>query len=352
MNQPLLSVIMPICNGANYLDQALQSVLSQRDDGIEVIAIEGGSTDGTVDILNSYRSRLDLNIFTSENSDNWVVKTNRGMTRARGDFVCFLHHDDLWSEGRLSVLRSLIRRAPDATMFLHPSWFIDPRGKRVGLWRCPLSQGVELEPDLLVERLLVQNFISIPAPLFSRAQALRVGGLDTALPYTADWDFWLKMMATGKTVYYPRALSAFRIHPQAQTMQASLDIADFRRQLEAVLERHLDRHGAVRGIDRRILHVALFSIEVNIGLAAWAHGCESNPLHLLAEFFRLGPAGWHRYLRDSRIIERSLPRYRIGLARHPTGSRRPPARLEMHTGLGRAPSQGEIRRPDEDAAHA
>ena len=53
MNQPLLTVIMPICNGENYLDQALQSVLSQRDDGIEVIAVDGGSTDGTIKILES-----------------------------------------------------------------------------------------------------------------------------------------------------------------------------------------------------------------------------------------------------------------------------------------------------------
>ena len=163
MTQPWLSVVMPVFNGANYLDHALQSILSQRDDGVEVIAVEGGSTDNTVDILNSYRGRLHLKLFTSELCESWVAKTNHGLANARGDYVCFLHHDDLWSEDRLRVLRLLVEQAPDATMFLHPSWFIDPEGMRVGVWRCPLSHGLELEPEFVVERLLIQNFISIPA---------------------------------------------------------------------------------------------------------------------------------------------------------------------------------------------
>jgi hypothetical protein len=208
----------------------------------------------------------------------------------------------------------MVDQVPDTTMFLHPSWFIDPTGKRVGMWRCPLAHGVELGPERVVERLLVQNFIAIPAPLFSRAEALRVGGLDEVLWYTADWDFWLKMAAAGKTIYYPRALSAFRIHPHAQTMQGSSDTNDFRRQLEIVLSRHLRREGATHCIKPSIQRVARFSIEVNTSLAALAHGCKSNPFHLLSGFFGLGPPGWHRYLQYSRIIERAISRYRIGLA--------------------------------------
>ncbi len=331
MTRPWLSVIMPIRNGENYLDHALQSVLSQRDDGIEVIAVEGGSTDKTVDILNAYRGRLHLRLLSAQGLDNWVDKTNHGLAHARGDYVCFLHHDDLWAEDRLRVLRATIEKAPDATMFLHPSWFIDPEGKRVGLWRCPLAHGVELEPEFVVRRLFVQNFISIPAPLFSRKQALLVGGLDPALPYTADWDFWLKMTSTGKTYYHPRALSSFRIHPHSQTIEASLRLDDFRRQLDVVLDRHLDRRDVGRIEHPRLRRVARFSIEVNTGLAALAHGFRSNPIRLLSEFLGLGPAGWHQYLRDSRIIERTLPRYRIGLAHGPLGSGRLPNLLSVRS---------------------
>ena len=315
MEQPWLSVVMPIYNGENYLEQALRSILDQEDDRIEVIALEGGSTDRTADILNTYAHWLPLRLFVCPHFKNWVARTNHGLSHARGDFVCFLHHDDLWLEGRLDVLRSLVRKAPGATMFLHPSWFIGPQGNRVGSWCCPLPHDVEIEPEVMIERLLVQNFISMPAPVFSRVAVLKVGGLDEGLWYTADWDFWLKLAAAGKTYYHPRPLSAFRIHPQAQTMQGSADIQDFRKQLETVLSRHLDTCQST-DVSRRIAQrVARFSIDVNTYLASFIHGRESSVLRLLPKFLSLGPVGWHRYLRDSRIVERTLPRYRIGLAK-------------------------------------
>ena len=320
MSQPWLTVIMPVYNGEKYLDHALQSIVAQHDDGIEVIVAEGNSTDKSVDILKSYVGWLPIRIFQSETRDGWVAKTNRGLLNARGDYVCFLHHDDLWLEDRLRVLRSLVGQSPDTTMFLHPSWFIDPAGKRVGMWHCPLEPGVELDPEHVVDRLLVQDFIAIPAPLFSRAQALRVGGLDEALWYTADWDFWLKLAAVGKTIYHPRPLTAFRIHPHSLTMMGSADITDFRGQLDTVLERHLGRWDARHAISPLIQRVAHFSVEVNTCLAAWAHGRKPDLLQLLTGFLRLGPAGWHRYLHDSRIFERAFPRYRIGLAALPHGS--------------------------------
>ena len=306
MEQPWLSVVMPIYNGENYLEQALRSILDQEDDRIEVIAVEGGSTDRTADILNTYANWLPLRLFVCPHFKNWVASTNHGLSHARGDFVCFLHQDDLWLEGRLDVLRSLVRKAPGATMFLHPSWFIGPQGNRVGSWTCPLPHDVEIEPEVMIERLLVQNFISMPAPVFSRVAALKVGGLDEGLWYAADWDFWLKLAAAGKTFYHPRHLSAFRIHPQAQTIQRSADIRDFRTQLETVLARHVDglrSTGVNQGIFRRVAH---FSIDVNTLLAAFVHGRQSGLWRLLPRFLGLGPAGWHRYLRDSRIIERTI----------------------------------------------
>ena len=148
---------------------------------------------------------------------------------------------------------------------------------------------------------------------------LRVGGLDEELWYTADWDFWLKMAAAGAIIYHPRPLTAFRIHAQAQTMQGSSNISDFRRQLEIVLARHLRVRESTCARSPLTQRLARFSIEVNTSLAASVHGGGSNMVGLFLRFLGLGPAGWHRYLRDSRIIERALPRYRIGLARpeHP-----------------------------------
>src|SRR5205085_1657600 len=102
--------------------------------------------------------------------------------------------------GRLSVLRRLTARHPDVGLFLSPARFIDSRGRTAGMWRCPLPAG-KLAPALVVERLLVQNFIACPSPLFRRA-ALRAGGLCDELWFTADWDLWLRLASAGPVVYH------------------------------------------------------------------------------------------------------------------------------------------------------
>lgn len=319
---PWLSVVMPVLNGANYLASALQSVACQVDGEVELIVVDGGSTDGTIEILSTFADRLPLRFFQRRDLESWVAKTNFGLSQARGNFVSFLHHDDLWLGDRLGTLRELVQRHPDATMFLQPSWFIDQRGARIGVWRCPLPH-VVVEPQLFVERLLVQNFIAIPAPLFSRTAAIGLGGLEEGLWYTADWDFWLKLARAGRTIHHPRPLSAFRIHPQAQTMQGSRQLADFRDQLETVLSRHLAGREGSSGASSQVERVARFSVEVNTNLAALVHGCEAHLASLTWQFLRLGPGGWRRYFRDSRVVERTLSRYRIGLGhrRHQTEPR-------------------------------
>ena len=108
MVHPWLSVVMPVYNGANYLEHALKSILSQHDDEIEVVAIDGDSIDRTVDILKCYADQIPLKIFPRGRDETWMAKTNYGLSQARGKFVCFLHHDDFWLDDRVRTLRSLV----------------------------------------------------------------------------------------------------------------------------------------------------------------------------------------------------------------------------------------------------
>ena len=82
---PWLSVVMPVLNGANYLAQALQSVACQADDEMELIVVDGGSTDGTTEILDSFASRLPLRLFQCDHLKGWVKTTNFGLSQAIGD---------------------------------------------------------------------------------------------------------------------------------------------------------------------------------------------------------------------------------------------------------------------------
>jgi glycosyltransferase involved in cell wall biosynthesis len=315
---PWLSVVMPTYNGAAYLTAALESILAQGDDQIEIIAVDDGSTDATVALLESSTDRLPLRIVQRGRVGNWVANTNYGLSLARGEYVCFLHQDDIWLHNRLAILKDRLARGTAATLLLHPAWFIDSTGKRLGLWRCPLPSSQHfLNPSLVVERLLVQNFISVAAPVVRREAALRVGGLDEDLWYMGDWDFWLKLIAAGKTSYCSRALSGFRIHPLSQTVQRSAQSAEFRRQHEVVLYKHLEVWEKRHPDQAAVRRAARFSVEVNMVLAAYVHGQRPDWASLWRSLRTLGVPEWHRFLRDSRIVERVLARLRMGMQRRP-----------------------------------
>jgi GT2 family glycosyltransferase len=315
MAEPWLSVIMPTYNGAAYLPAALESIAVQGDPDIEVIAVDDGSTDASMPILISHRSRMPLQIVQREHNGNWVANTNHGLSMARGRWVSFLHQDDVWMPNRLAVLRLIAERRPDAALILHPSWFIDHQGRRLGLWRCPLRAGLH-HPASVVERLLVQNFIALPAPVFQREAARKVGGLQEDLWYTADWDFWLKLAATGPTKYVPIPLAGFRIHPLSQTMRRSSQADELRRQLQVVLQRHIQP----QEVSDDVHAVARFAADLNVSLATATHGSRSDWRRLFGDFVALGPAGWQRFFRDSRIAERIAARLRAGVRHIPVGT--------------------------------
>jgi hypothetical protein len=162
----------------------------------------------------------------------------------------------------------------------------------------------------MIEKLLIQNFIAIPAPIFKREIAEVVGSLDQASWYTADWDFWLKVACCGSSVYYPKPLTAFRIHPSSQTIVRSSYLNDFPSQLEDAAEQHLKTWRVSQSRKESSSKIAYFSILVNTSLAGSFHGNHQYMFKLLGNFVMLGPIGGHRYLRDSRIWERVSARLR------------------------------------------
>jgi GT2 family glycosyltransferase len=316
LENPWLSVIVPTYNGASYLDEALESVVIQNDDQVEVIVVDDGSTDQTLQIVESYLNRLQLRIVSGPHRGNWVAATNKGMALARGAYSCWLHQDDAWDAARLQVLRVLTARHPDAELFIHPVWFMDDRSRKVGRWSCPFSARQEtLIPTQFVERLLVQDFLASTAPVFKTNALARSGPLDEQLWFTADWDFWLKLGASGMIVYHPAPLSSFRVHRDSQTMRR---IEQFGSQYSTVLDRHLVRWEGILPDLARISRAARFSADVNVAFARWASGQPAGLLRLAWRFVELGPRGWQRYLRDSRITERVVGRLRAGVLA-PTG---------------------------------
>jgi hypothetical protein len=304
-----LSVIMPTFNGESFVSSALESVRTQDRQGIELIVVDDGSTDRTVEIVREFGKSFPIRLVTPGRIGNWVAVTNIGLQEATGEWACFLHQDDLWLPRRMARLQPELERAPGAIL-LHNAMFVGPDGNRLGPWTCPLPEGL-VQPDEFMEHLLIQNFIAIPSPVFRRRTAIDSGGLDETLWFTADWDLWLRLGAMGPVRFIAETLTGFRVHPASQTAARQVRENEWTEQSATVVERHLPRWKGSKKRYKLIERVAMTSIAVNSALSAASRGESIAPTAVLLELLGLGPLGWHRYLRDSRIVQRVWPRLKV-----------------------------------------
>lgn len=307
-----LSAIVPVHNGAKLLGHTLAAAAAERPEGIEFLIYD--SSDDPSDcreIVERFSSRLALRYEATPECKPWTAKTNRGVSEARGEYVAMLHQDDLWLPGHLGALRCAARRAPGAAMSIAPSRFADIKGRGVGFWNLPFAPG--LHPGLAVaQSLIVQNTIAIPAPMIRRQAWIEAGGMDEELWYTADWDMYLKLALMGEIDVRPEVSSAFRLHGGSLTMAGKNDTSAFARQHLMVLERHLPR--LPESVRARQEPLARAAITLNCVLASGSTGKMPDIRALGRALLHIGPGRIGKFLSDTRIIDRVLPRLRLILA--------------------------------------
>jgi glycosyltransferase involved in cell wall biosynthesis len=309
MERPWLSVIVPSHNDQRWLGAALQSLVDQSDPGIEVIVIDASTTDASLQIVSDFSGQLNIRAQRRLDLPSWPEKANYAVEQAGADRLCILHPDDLWLPNRCAKLRKWLALQPDSIMHLHPCYFIDESGKRVGMWRCPLPGGQFPVPaPIFFQRLLVQNFIAVPAPTIRRDAFLRVGGMDSRLWHTTDWDLYFKIASVGSVYYHSCPLACYRIHKRSLGMQGTRNSDDFRKQHEIVIDRHVGKLSSVS--TNETLRIARASVNVNVALAAAVGGNLSQMAKALISVLALGPRGMHRYFLYSRLVERTSPRVR------------------------------------------
>jgi len=115
MNKPLISVIIPVFNGERFIAEAIQSVLNQNYEPLEIIVIDDGSTDGTADIVKIFEGNI--RYFYQKNSGIAVAR-NAGVTKAKGDFITFIDADDVWAKNKLEIQTRLFENNPEAELVI------------------------------------------------------------------------------------------------------------------------------------------------------------------------------------------------------------------------------------------
>ncbi|MEN9644804.1 MAG: hypothetical protein RL238_1473 [Actinomycetota bacterium] len=203
---PLVSVVTPTYNRADYIAATIDSVLAQDHRAIEVIVVDDGSTDGTEHVLAGFGDRITV---IRQANQGQATAVNVGLGAARGTYVTLVSDDDPLLPGALSRLVLELESRPDV-LVAFPDWYvIDGDGERTALI-------TGLDYSL---RDSVRHHLCMPGPcaLFRRSVLEQVGGWDTRYRWVADYDFWLRIGLLGPFVRVPEPLATWREHSTTAT---------------------------------------------------------------------------------------------------------------------------------------
>ncbi|MGK7900454.1 MAG: glycosyltransferase [Hormoscilla sp.] len=193
---PVISVIIPVYNGAKTIKETIESVLNQTFSDFELILINDGSTDSTLEIVDSIQDSR-VKVFSYVNA-GLAESRNRGIARATGEYISFIDADDLWTQDKLEAQLKALLDKPDAALAYSWTDSIDESSKflRPGAHRT-------VNGDVYAE-LLVENFLANGSNPLIRSQALaEVGKFDNSLLAGEDWDMWLRLAARFHFVAVP-----------------------------------------------------------------------------------------------------------------------------------------------------
>ena len=199
------SIVTPSFNQARYLGETGRSVLSQTGVDLEWLVIDGGSTDGTLDYL---QSLTDPRIrWISEKDQGQSHAINKGLAMATGDVVAWLNSDDVYADHALSRVAQALAAHPDRLWAFGRCDVIDETGQEI-------RHKVTAYKDFYLRRYtyrqhLRENFVSQPAVFWRRAASEQ---LDESLHYTMDYDLWLRLGGKSPPVFIDQVLAHFRFH--------------------------------------------------------------------------------------------------------------------------------------------
>jgi glycosyltransferase involved in cell wall biosynthesis len=206
--KPLVSIVTPSLNQAPFLEDAMRSVLEQDYPRIEYLVVDGGSTDGSIDIIRRHAARLAW--WVSEKDDGQTDAINKGFSRARGEIFGWLNSDDTYVAGAISQAVEAFAACPGCGLIYGDANYIDHAGRRIG--KFPAAQ-----TDY---RRLRQGYVHIPQQAsFFRADLWQaVAPLDPNLFFAMDYDLWLRIARRSQVKYLPEVWANFRLHSAAKTI--------------------------------------------------------------------------------------------------------------------------------------
>ncbi|MDP2660973.1 MAG: glycosyltransferase family 2 protein [Dehalococcoidia bacterium] len=288
---PLVSIVTPSFNQARFLEETIRSVQSQDYPNAEHLVLDGGSTDGSLDIIHRYAENLAYWVSEADRGQSHAI--NKGFARAGGEILSWLNSDDLLRPGAITRAVAGLAGHPEAH-FIYSD--LNVKDELTGKTTCCKSWPIDFAG------LLAHGDI-IPQPtVFMRRSLLdRVGMLDETLHMSMDYDLWLRATATGPAVYLPGPpLATARVHENAKTFA---EHARFAGEILRILDRvYSDPHTPESGLRvKRAAYACAF------WFAAYRCAVNGHEYREAAHLFRISLAwrplsSWRRPLGTMRML--------------------------------------------------
>ena len=223
MVDPKISVITPVYNGADYIQETIESVLNATSRiPFEYIVVNDGSTDSTLQILYKYSKKAKILSFENQGES---ASVNEGLMAAKGEYVLVVSADDPILDGRLFDEAYSILDLNPGIVAVYPDWQV-------------INETGEIKRKIVVDEFSLETLVgrnkTLPGPgaLFRRKSALAIGGRRTKWKFVGDYDFWLRLSALGSFKRIPMNLAQWREHSSSTSVsQKNLHMANERIQV-------------------------------------------------------------------------------------------------------------------------
>jgi glycosyltransferase involved in cell wall biosynthesis len=208
LSTPLVSIVTPSFNQGHFLEETIQSVITQDYPRLEYLIVDGGSTDHSLEIIQRYQDALAW--WVSEPDQGQTEAINKGFARANGDILAWLNSDDTYLPGAIAEAVDYLASNPETGMVYGDANLVDEKGKVIG--RFPARQ-----TDY---QRLRQGYVHIPQQAaFFRGELWRqVGPLDPSFYFAMDYDLWVRLAKVSSLKYLPKLWANFRLHGSGKSV--------------------------------------------------------------------------------------------------------------------------------------
>lgn len=211
---PSISVVIPSYNQGEFIEETLLSVIGQQYPNLEIIVIDGGSTDQTVEILEQYSAHLTY--WHSKPDRGQADAINQGFRLSTGEILCWLNSDDMYFPGTLIDIGRRFGNQTDRNHLIYgSSVLINQAGKTQS------AEGFQLGEPFDAFKLTYLDFIVQPSTFWTRKLWEEVGELNLDYHYVLDWDWFIRASKVTEFEYVPKFYSIYRMHQQCKTGSGS-----------------------------------------------------------------------------------------------------------------------------------